>query len=359
MRTLVTGGSGFIGRYFHDVLTSRGDDVVILDLVTPTWNTGNARFVRGDVRDPEAVASALTGCSRVLHLAAAHHDFGIEHDTYFDVNERGSRVVCDAMDAAGVTEACFYSSVAVYGDVPEPRHEDSPCKPVNPYGASKLAGEKVFRAWVDKGAGRRCLVIRPTITFGPRNFANMYSLIRQVHSRKFVQVGPGRNIKSLSYVENIVAFTMHAWQRQGRAALETYNWVEKPDMDSATIASTIARSLGRRGVGVRIPMWLALLGALPFDLVIALTGKNLPISSMRIRKFAGMQTKFESDRARALGFSPAVSLAEGIDRMVRWFLAEGRHEQPVWHTPPAQVQKFSDQGPAVRAHDASAPAAVA
>lgn len=108
MKTLVTGGSGFIGGYFHRELTARGHQIVNLDLVPPTGTVAESAFVQGDVRDPKAVEKAIHALGepveRVVHLAAAHHDFGIDHDTYYDVNENGARVLTDAMDAAGVAE---------------------------------------------------------------------------------------------------------------------------------------------------------------------------------------------------------------------------------------------------------------
>jgi nucleoside-diphosphate-sugar epimerase len=213
---LVTGGTGFIGRYLVERLAALGHPVTVLDLAPPAPGAPVARAHVGDVRDPAAVRDAMVGCEAVFHLAAAHHDYGLAERTYFDVNETGSRIVCDAMDAAGVREVCFYSSVAVFGDAPAPHHEDAPTAPVHPYGASKLAGERVFAAWAARGAGRRVLVIRPTITFGPGNVANMYALIRQIRSRLFAQVGPGRNVKSLSYVENLVGATLYLWNLPGR-----------------------------------------------------------------------------------------------------------------------------------------------
>lgn len=341
MKVLITGGTGFIGRYFHELLTAKGHEITILDLVTPQWNIGGARFIRGDVRDPGALAKAVPGSDRVLHLAAAHHDFGISEATYYGVNETGSKLVGDAMDAAGVREACFYSSAAVYGDAAYPHDENAEPRPVGPYGGSKLAGERAWRAWTERngadGARRRCLVIRPTITFGPRNFANMYSLIRQIARGRFVQVGEMSNIKSISYVENIVAFTEHAWMMADRPDMEIFNWVEKPDMCSREIADQIKVSLGRKPGGLKIPMGLALLLALPFDAVIKLTGMNLPVSSMRVKKLAGLETKFEASKARTTGFVPKHSLAEGIDRMVKWYISEGQNQQAVWHQPPAEV----------------------
>jgi nucleoside-diphosphate-sugar epimerase len=241
------------------------------------------------------------------------------------------------MDELNVRKACFYSTVAVYGSAPEPHHEDAPTNPSSPYGGSKLAGEKVFAAWASKGEGRTCLVIRPTVTFGPRNFANMYSLIRQIYSGKYFQVGPGTNIKSLSYVENIVAATAFLWERPGAKPFEVFNYIDKPDLTSKQIGETIYAGLDRRpSRGFAVPMWLAMLGGLPFDIVIALTGKNLPISTARSRS-CSTQTKFEADKLARAGYTPRIPLVDGIDKMVKWYLAEGKNQTAEWHQPPKDV----------------------
>lgn len=341
-RVCITGGTGFIGRYFCELFAARGVEASLLDLHPPKFELpSGCTFTRGDVRDPVAVKKAMTGCDALLALAAAHHDFGIAEKTFYDVNETGSQVLCDVMDELGITEACFYSSVAVFGDVPEPRTEDSPKKPESPYGASKLKGEAVFEKWVGGGSDRRCFVIRPTVTFGPRNFANMYSLIRQIHSGKFLSVGDGSNVKSLAYVENIVAATLFLWSQRRNAgtaapAFDVINYVDKPDLSSKEIVATIRKALGKKPSNFSVPLWLGVLGGLPFDLVIKLTGKNLPISTMRIRKLCA-QTKFEADKVRAAGFTPGVPLTQGIERMVKWYLAEGKDQKAEWHIPPDEV----------------------
>jgi len=346
VKILVTGGSGFIGGYFHRELTARGHEIVNLDLVDPKGSIAEAAFVKGDVRDPEAVSRALihlgSPVDHVVHLAAAHHDFGIEHDTYYDVNENGARVLTGAMDAHGVAELTFYSTVAIYGHAPEPVKEDSNKDFFNPYGGSKWAGEQVFMGWTEKGTNnagkqRRCLTIRPTVTFGPDNFANMYSLIRQVHTGKYAQFGKATNIKSLSYIENIVDATLHLWDYEGRANYDPYNWIDKPDLSSGEIAVAVMESLGKGSKPITVPLWLGLLAGVPFDVVIKLTGKNLPISTARIKKLFTMQTKYEADKVLATGYAPKVPLKEGIDRMVKWYLEQGKDEKAVWHIPPAKI----------------------
>lgn len=337
MNVLITGGSGFIGRYFHQALVAAGHKVTILDLAKPTWDANPSRVVVGDVRDPAAVRQALAGCDAILNLAAAHHDFGIARETFFSVNEGGARVLCTAAEEIGLKSICFFSTVAVYGAVPEPRHEDSRTQPTSPYGQSKLAAERVFEAWTAAENGRRCLIIRPTVVFGPRNFANMYALIRQIDSGPFFQVGSGRNVKSLAYVENLVDGALFLWQRPAERAFEVFNYVDKPDLDTRSLLSAIYQALGRRLPRLHLPLKLALVAAAPFDLMIKISRRNLPISTARIRKMS-TQTRFEAERVLRAGFRPTVPLLEGVGRMVRWYLNDGRQGRTEAHLPPPALR---------------------
>jgi nucleoside-diphosphate-sugar epimerase len=336
-RVLVTGGSGFIGHYWCEHLAREGVDVTVLDLVAPAWLPDGARDVRGDVRDPAAVASALEGCDAVLHLAAAHHDFGLAERTYFDVNQGGAEVLAAEMDRAGVGRLCFYSSVAVYGDVPEPTIEAGLTRPESPYGASKLAGEDVFRRWTAQGGGRRALVIRPTAVCGPGNFSNVFTLMRQIHSGFYLPVGRGENVKSLAYVENLVEATAYLWARDDLPPFDVYNYVDKPDLTSRQICETIAASVGRRPPRWSLPLGIALAAAAPFDVVSALFRQNLSVSRARVRKLGASRTCFDAGKVRAAGFTARISLAEGLRRMGAWYLAEGRRQPVVSHLPPARV----------------------
>ena len=339
MKVCVTGATGFIGYQLCQRLMRDGHQVVGFDLMKPDADQALPTFIQGDIRDPEAVRRALVGVQAIFSLAAAHHDFGIDEPTYFAVNRDGSRVICDEADRQGITRICWYSSCAVYGDCPAPRNEDSTPRPNGHYGASKLAGEGVFREWVARGGGRAALIIRPTITFGPGNVANMYSLIRQVASGRFVIAGAATNRKSLSYVENLLDATMHLWNR-GFEGLQTYNFVEKPDLNSREIAEAVGTALGKARPGPTLPMPIVLALTTPFDVITAITGKDLGISTMRVRKLFAQETKFESDKLAATGFKSAVSIREGISRMVKWWKRAGSKAVPKWRQPPAAVQRF-------------------
>ena len=327
MKICVTGGHGFIGRAACRKLAASGHSVTVLDIQKPlpTQPWASASVV-GDIRDLAACRRAFAGCDRVLHLAAAHQDFGITDAEYFDVNQRGTATVCDAMAREAVDELCLYSSVAVYGAAAKPRAETTTPMPSSSYGASKLAAEIVAQQWVAGDLSRRCLIMRPTVVFGPESVANMHALMRQIYRKRFVLIGNGCNIKSLACVDNVVAATLFLWglqpdcrPRELPDRCNTFNYVDQPDLSVAQIVDAIHEAFQRPRPTVRIPLWLGLLAAIPFDLAIALTGRNLPISSARIRKLA-TATEFQADKVHSSGFLPPLTLREGIAQMADTFV---------------------------------------
>ena len=350
MKILITGGTGFIGCYFVRRLLELGHQLSLLDLYpfeegTYGIDPAAVAFLQGDIRDPAALDVAMNGCQAVLHLAAAHHDFGISEQTFEAVNIQGSKTICDAMDRNGISSICFFSTVAIYGEAPPPVDEDASQQAVSPYGKTKLGAEKVFEKWVGKNENNRCLVIRPTVTFGPGNFANMFTLIKQIEKGMFLSVGDGQNFKSLSYVENIVEATVKMWfeAKPEQPHYIAYNYVCKPDLSSREIAGIIYEALGKRPPRISVPYWLARTLALPLDWVIALTGKNLPVSGARIKKMAKAQTQYESSKIRADGFEQSISLADGIQKMVQWYVESGKQESVQGvkrRLPPAQPKRL-------------------
>jgi len=116
MKFFITGGTGFIGRYFVHELLSRGHEVVVYDLYpfedgVPEIDVQQVNYVCGDIRDQDFLTKSMAGCDAVLHLAAAHHDFGISESTFKSVNVGGAECICEAMNQAGISDICFYSSV--------------------------------------------------------------------------------------------------------------------------------------------------------------------------------------------------------------------------------------------------------
>ncbi len=159
MRVLVTGGAGYIGSVIVARLRARGHDVVVYD----DLSRGHAAavpmgvpLVRGDVRDAGAVRAALAdgGCEAVVHMAALAEvaESVAEPERYASVNVDGTAAVVEAAAAAGAGRLVFSSTAAVYG-APErtPIDERDALAPANPYGETKLAGERLLEQARSRG----------------------------------------------------------------------------------------------------------------------------------------------------------------------------------------------------------------
>jgi nucleoside-diphosphate-sugar epimerase len=321
MRILVTGCSGFIARYLIRDLHQKGHQLIGIDRRDIDADFGEiVDFTKGDIRDKDCVSSLASNIDIILHLAAEHQDFGVAKEEYYSVNVEGTHSLLDAATVNGVKKFIFYSSVAVYGDRQEPSTEAISPRPSNHYGKSKMQAEERICTWVEADSTREVIIIRPAVIFGSFNYANMYRLIRTIHKRRYLKVGMGKNIKSIGYVENIVAGTLFLLEHM-KPGVEIYNYADYPQLTSAAIAEKIAQALEVKLCRFILPLRVTMFLAYPFDLVSKLTGKNLPITAYRIKKYA-MSTHHTADKIRHLGFVPPCSIDTGINRMVDWYLQE-------------------------------------
>ncbi|MEO5977857.1 MAG: NAD-dependent epimerase/dehydratase family protein [Chryseolinea sp.] len=315
MTKLITGASGFIGSHFHNALLQ--EKFVNLDLKEPSFPY-HSRFVEGDIRIEADIRNAIKGnnITTIISLAAKHHDFGVGHDEYFDTNEEGTKLVCKAADEFGIKEIIFYSSVAVYGISENISTEGMAPAPDAPYGKSKLAGEKVLEKWAAEDPTRKVLIIRPTLVFGANNMANMRNLIRQIDSGLYFHLGKADNIKSIAYVENVVKATLFLMGRM-KPGVSIYNYADEPQLTTRQISTIIAEALKKK-VRITIPKMLGVMMGIPFDIAIKLSGKNLPISSARIKKL-GTSTHHSAKKIFSEGFKPQFTSIDGLKKMVSWY----------------------------------------
>ena len=324
MNILVTGGSGFIGTHLVSDLLKEGHRVLIYDRQRSETYPGLC--IVGDVRDREKLADSMHGVDAVYHLAAEHRDDVRPVSLYYEVNVGGAENVVYALGKNGVKRLIFTSTVALYGLNPGEPDENSPAKPFNDYGWSKYKAEVVFNRWVE-GDDTRCLaIVRPAVIFGERNRGNVYNLLSQVASDRFIMVGSGKNKKSMGYVLNLSRFlTILAQINPGR---HTYNYADKPDLSTEELVTTALKAFGKgHRINFRIPYAIGLLGGYAFDLLGKLTGKTYPVSSIRIKKFCA-DTRVCAERLKETGFTAPYSLAEGLSRMIASDFSQGFSKTP-------------------------------
>jgi len=317
------GGSGFIGTRLASRLLEADRRIRIID-IAPS-RAFPRHWVAGDVRDRRTFLPALAGCSVIVNLAAQHRDNVHPRSLYDQVNVEGSRQVCLAAEESGIGSILFTSSVAVYGQAPPNTGEEGRTEPANDYGRTKLEAEEVYRGWFSRAPGRNLLIVRPTVVFGEQNRGNVYNLLSIVANGRFVMVGRGENVKSMAYVENVAAFLQHCLDLP--PGMRLLNYVDKPDFTMKQLVGFVRARLKRDGRNLRVPLWLARLGGRVFDLLAASTGRDLPISSLRVEKFCAT-TQFSAERLAETGFAAPISLAEGLGRTLDFEFPQGRAGGP-------------------------------
>ncbi|MEX0801658.1 MAG: NAD-dependent epimerase/dehydratase family protein [Dehalococcoidia bacterium] len=178
MKTLVTGGAGFIGSHLVDILLERGDEVVVLDNfrrpsvghLRPRVDAGDVALIEGDIRDYDKVLDATEGVEVVYHLAAQSNVLGSldDIDYSFTANVVGTFNVLKAAADKGVRRVVFTSSREVYGDPDDlPVAESHRMQAKNPYGASKVAGEAYCLAF--QRMGHEVAILRLANIYGPHD----------------------------------------------------------------------------------------------------------------------------------------------------------------------------------------------
>lgn len=306
------GGSGFIGTRLGQRLVAAGTPFKILDIKKS--EDFPQHWQQADVTDVKSLHRGLQDCTTIINLAAEHKDNVTPRSLYDDVNVKGATNVCQVADELGIKKIIFTSSVAVYGLPKQETDESGDFNYFNDYGRTKLMAEKEYDKWYAKGGGRSLSVLRPTVVFGEGNRGNVYNLLRQITSGKFLMIGDGENRKSMVYVENIAALLERLLDEEGYFLS---NVVDKPDFTMNELVREVNQIMknGNSSAKVRLPYWMGYAGGLGFDTLSLITRKKYSVSSVRIKKFCA-STQFKSANIDKLNFTPPVDLKEGFRRTI-------------------------------------------
>lgn len=305
MRALVTGGAGFIGSHLVDALLAGGHDVVVLDnLITGRVENvaGAAKFVEGDVADPDAVDRAVAGCEVVFHEAALGSvPRSIEQPLASNAaNVTGTLAVLDGAHRAGVRRVVLASSSSVYGGATTvPTSEDAPLVPRSPYAVTKFTGEHYARVYWELH-GLETVVLRYFNVFGPRQrpdsqYAAVIPLfIDALLTGRRPQVhGDGGQSRDFTFVADTVrANLMAATAPAERCAGGVYNIARGAPASLLDLLDTLAAELG-------VTVEPEHVDPRPGDI----RNSHADIGASR----------------RDLGYEPSVSFRVGLARTLAWF----------------------------------------
>jgi len=302
LRTLITGGAGFIGSNLVKQLLEDGHGVTVLDNLLSGYRSNlkaftGVRFIEGDIRDESAVAEAITGVEVVFHLAASvGNRRSIDHPLLdADINVMGTLKVLEAARKAVVRKIVAFSSAGIFGELKTlPIKEDHSVEPVTPYGSSKLCMEK------------ECLA-----------YAKLYD-IEAVCLRYFNVYGPNQRFDAYGNVIPIFAFKMLRGETltifgDGE---QTRDLINVRDVVQANINAAMTHGVSgafNTGSGSRITI-----NALA-ELLQHVSGIKPKLEYSAPRPGDVRHSLADISAAReALGFNPVVSLEEGLAEYMTW-----------------------------------------
>lgn len=317
MKITFIGGSGFVGTRLIELLkedSTNYSKIKNIDLLQSHFHPEVTEI--GDVREQACMDEKLQDTDCVILLAAQHRDDVHPTSLYYETNVGGMEKTLKAMEKNKVKRIVFYSSVAVYGLNKKNPNEEHPADPFNHYGKSKWQAEVVLQEWYKTHPDWNINIIRPTVIFGERNRGNVYNLLKQIASGKFLMVGNGNNKKSMAYVGNIVAFTKFLIENK-TTGYNVYNYIDKPDFNMNELVGHVSKVLNKHIPTTHFPYWLGMLGGYGFDLLAKITGKKLTVSSVRVKKFCAT-TEFDATKVKETGFKAPYTLGEGLARTLEF-----------------------------------------
>lgn len=325
MKILTIGGSGFVGSRLLSELSSESS----YNLDKNPSPFFNERTTIGNIQKKEEIVIDKRTKAVVL-LAAEHRDDVSPISLYYDVNVTGTKNVLEKMDVAGVKQLVFTSSVAIYGLNKQNPNEDHSEDPFNHYGKSKWQAEQVIKEWFEKDPiGKSVTIIRPTVIFGERNRGNVYNLLKQISSGKFLMIGKGQNKKSMAYVGNVVSFIIDRLQKNEQG-YQVFNYADKPDFTMVELVSVIEKKLNLRIPKTKIPYGIGMLGGVVFDMIAKLSGKKFFMSSVRVKKFCA-STQFDSLKAHT-SYKAPFTLEQGLTKTLDHEFINPRDDSVLFYT---------------------------
>jgi UDP-glucose 4-epimerase len=223
LRAIVTGGAGFIGSHVVEALIARGDDVLVIDNLSSGKREnvpGDAQLEVTDIREP--LAEHFNGADVCFHLAAqADVRVSVEHPAVdAEVNVLGSINVLEAARAQGTQVVLASTGGAIYGECERPAPEDSPLRPLSPYGVSKLAGEQYLAAY-GRLYGTGHVSLRYGNVYGPRQDPHGEAGVVAIFLGRLAAgeqpriFGDGRQTRDYVYAGDVARATLAAVGRQG------------------------------------------------------------------------------------------------------------------------------------------------
>ena len=220
MKMLITGGAGFVGSHLCEKYTKEGHTVLCLDNfmsgnllnIRHLLDYRNFKLIKGDIRDLELLEKIMRDVDVVFHLAAQVHvdKSYIEPRLTYDINVMGTQNILETARLCDVTKIIFASTSEVYGSAQHvPIDENHPLNAPHPYGASKIAADRMCYAYIQT-YGLNISIMRLFNIFGTRQRDYGYGGVISIFTRRVLNnmppiiYGDGSQTRDYTYIEDTV-----------------------------------------------------------------------------------------------------------------------------------------------------------
>jgi len=330
VRTLVTGGGGFLGRAGVEALLAEGHAVTSIGRTSHAeLEELGARALRVDLADAAAVERAVQGHEVVFHVAALTGVWGRRRD-FERANVLGTRNVLAACRAGGVRALVHTSSPAVCFDGRDhvrasndlPRARRFLCD----YARTKARAEELVLGANDESLATCAL--RPHLVFGPRDPHLVPRLVARARTGRLLVVGDGANEVSVTYVENAAAAHVDAARALGPGAPHAgraYFLGQEEPVELWSWVSELLAALGLPPPRRRVPLALAYAAGGACEALwrmVPLPGEP-PLTRFVARQLATSHSYDLGPARRDFGYRERVPLAEATRRLVAWIRGGG------------------------------------
>jgi nucleoside-diphosphate-sugar epimerase len=327
MRALVTGGGGFLGRYVVEQLLARGDRVTVFARGTyPELEEIGVCLVRGDLVDAAAVETACAGMDVVYHAASKTGYWG-PWDAFCQANVVGTRNVIAACQANAVPKLVYTSTPSVVFDgEPHEGADESlpyPDRYENNYSRSKAIAERAVMG-ANEQDGLLTVSLRPHLIIGPRDRHILPRVIARIGTGRVPQIGDGRNILDLTYVEDAARahlLAADALAPGSPAAGSVYFITQGEPVNAWSWIDQLMRALGRGTVRYQVPLWMARAACGLLEVAYrALPLPGEPPATRFLANELAMSHYYDISRARSeLGYAPQFTMEEATQRTTAYF----------------------------------------
>ncbi|MBN4058899.1 NAD-dependent epimerase/dehydratase family protein [bacterium AH-315-J04] len=325
MKTLVTGGGGFLGSHIVKLLCDRGDEVVALGRNKyPAIEKMGARVLQADIRDKAAMRDACVGMDVVFHVAAIPGIWGKRRD-FWEINVDGTANMIDACRAAQVPKLIYTSSPSVvFGRESLCGVNESqpyPKRYVAHYPHTKAVAERAVLA--ANSAELATVAIRPHMIWGPGDPHLIPRVIARANAGRLRQVGDGKNLVDITYIDNAARahiLAADALSEKNACAGRAYFISQGQPVSLWAWLGDLLEKLNIDRPGKRVPWRLAyyLGAALEASYAVLRISAEPPMT-----RFVSLQLSqshyFDISAAKKdFGYEPVVSTNEGTERLLAW-----------------------------------------